>query len=168
MFARMFASVVKIPEFRSLILRIPLAVAVSVGKEAFLGSSLFLITPRSAQRRIASQLVERVEKSDGLKGVARRSRTDFLLDPPLVDAVLHKSHLKAQVEVVNKPVPKFQSLRKVVSCVHVKQRKRDGRRIEGLVSQIGHDDRIFAAGKKQNRSFDLGRHFAKDKDSLGF
>ena len=49
MFTHPFFAVKKVPEFRTLIFRIPLAEFIAVGKKSFLGPGFFFVTSSTAQ-----------------------------------------------------------------------------------------------------------------------
>ena len=50
--------------------------------------------------------------------------------------------------------------------VDVQQREGDGRGIKRFFRQVDHHDGIFAAGKEQERAFELGGDLAHDEDRL--
>src|SRR5690606_3466902 len=52
--------VVKVPQFRPLVLRIPAVARSAEGKYPFLGPALFLVAPGSAESRIETIMVERL------------------------------------------------------------------------------------------------------------
>src|SRR5215469_18212358 len=56
------ARVKKIPEFGALILRVPLAMRITKGVDALLGTGFFLVAPRSAKGRVEPSLSKRIEQ----------------------------------------------------------------------------------------------------------
>ena len=70
MFARIDAGVVKIPDFRPLVFRVPLAEAVAEAEETFLGAGLFLVAPRAANQAIKLKFLNGREQRGDLQLVA--------------------------------------------------------------------------------------------------
>ena len=69
-FAGIDARVVKVPDLRPLVFRVPLAEAVAEAEEAFLGAGLFLIAPRAADAAIEPKLLDRRQQGGDLQAVA--------------------------------------------------------------------------------------------------
>jgi len=148
MFALVFATVVEIPEFRSLLLGLPLSKTVAVRKKAFLGARLFFIAARAADGSVKLQLGDSVQQGDRLQHVAAGMRSRFLDSPALVDRVLNVAHDQLGVHLPDEPVAEGQGFREVVPCVDVKQGERDATRPECPPRQVDHHDRVFAPEKR--------------------
>src|SRR5207249_3570342 len=69
-FAGLDAAVIEIPQFRPLVLGIPLAVAVAERIDAFLGTGFFLIAPGAAEGCVEPALAEGVQQGGGLQKLA--------------------------------------------------------------------------------------------------
>src|SRR5262249_29411901 len=69
-FAGIDAGVVKIPAFRPLVFRVPLAEAVAEAEEALLRAGLFLVAARAADQAIEPELLDRREQRGDLEPVA--------------------------------------------------------------------------------------------------
>ena len=52
--------------------------------------------------------------------------------------------------------------------VHVQQRKRNGRRMKGLLRQTQHHRRVLTNGVKHHWLLELGGHLTHDVDAFGF
>ena len=66
----MVAAVVKIPKFRALVLRIPLAERVAEGIDAFFRAGFFFVAARAAERRVETAFGQRVEQRARLQQAA--------------------------------------------------------------------------------------------------
>ena len=69
MFTGLFATVVEIPELGSLLLGIPLAELVAVGKDAFFRSGLFLVAAPATEGSIEFQLSDSIQQGNSLQRV---------------------------------------------------------------------------------------------------
>ena len=69
-FAGIEAGVVKIPDFRPLILRIPLAEAVAETEEALLRAGFFLVASRAADAAVEPKFLDRREQGGNLQAIA--------------------------------------------------------------------------------------------------
>ena len=69
-FAGIEPGVVEIPDFRPLVLGIPLAEGVAEAEESLLGARLFLIATRAADAAIEAKLLDRREQRGNLQLVA--------------------------------------------------------------------------------------------------
>src|SRR5690606_28648866 len=98
MFAGVAAPVEEVPELGSLVLRVPLTEAVTVGEEALLGAGLFLVAAGATHCRVDLQLGDGVEERHRLERVAARVRPRLLDDAAAVDRVLDVADEKVRVE----------------------------------------------------------------------
>ena len=146
-FARVEARVVEVPDFRSLVLRIPLAKTVAEAEEALLGAGLFLVAPRTADAAVELEFIDRGEQRGDLQPVPadlawRRH------GPALRDRILHPADDEPRAEFPGATVAEFVHLGKMVPGIHIEQRHGGSRRAEGLLRQAKETDRILAAGEE--------------------
>lgn len=163
----MVASVEKVPQLRTLVLRVPLAEIIAVRKETLLGPRLFLVAAPAAEAGRELVLLDRVEQRHRLQRVARGVRSLLFLDPPPVNRVLHVTDLQPRPELLRERIPVSDRLREIVPRVDVQQRERDLRRPERLGREVRHDDRVLPAGKQQRRVLELRRGLAQDENRFG-
>ena len=164
MLAGMVASVEKVPQLRTLVLRVPLAEIVAVRKETLLGPRLLLVAPPAAQAGRELVLLDRVEQRHRLQRVARSVGALLFLDATLVDRVLHLTNHQLRPDLLRERIPVSDRLREIVPRVDVQQRERDLRRPERLRRQVRHDDRVLPAGKQQRRVLELRCGLAQDEN----
>ena len=79
--ARVVPAVEEVPQLRTLVLRVPLAEIVAVGKKALLGAGLLFVAPATAEARGEFVLLNRVEQGHRLQRIARSVGAFLLLDP---------------------------------------------------------------------------------------
>ena len=137
-------------------------------EEALFGAGLFLIASRAAHGGVVLALFEPVEQGDGLQFVAAGAGAFLLGDAAVVDGVLHVFDDQLRVDVLHELVAVGDRFREVVAGVDVHHGKGCARGPEGLAGDVRHDDRIFAAGEKQDGLLELCGHFANDEDGFGF
>jgi len=167
-FAVLFAPVEQIPEFRALVFWIPLAEAVPVGKEALLGAGLFLVAAPAAEAGVEAVCLDGIKQGDRLQGVARGVGAGFFADPARADAFLDRPYHKAGLQVVPEAVPVFECFREIVAGINVQKGHGEPARPDRLGRDVGQNDRILAAGKKQGGLIELGEGFADDEYGLRF
>ena len=61
------ARVEQVPQLRPLVLRVPLAVRIAEGIDAFLGARFFFVAPRAADSRVEAAFRQRIEQSPRLQ-----------------------------------------------------------------------------------------------------
>ena len=167
-FAGVLASVEEVPEFGSLVLRIPLTEVVAMREEAFFGTSLFFIASAATEAGVVLVLLDRVEERDGLKFVARGVGAFFLDDASGIDRFLHEADDQVGADEVDEFVAVGHGLIEVVSGIDVDEWEGHACGPEGFACKPCHDDRVLAAGKEQGGILKLRGGFAKDEDRLGF
>src|SRR5258705_8310814 len=69
-FPRMDARIIKVPNFRALVLRIPLPETVAKAEEALFGTGLLFIPARAADAAIETELLDGSQKGGNLQAVA--------------------------------------------------------------------------------------------------
>ena len=168
MLALMLPPVEDIPEFRSLVLGIPLPEIIPVRKEALLGPGLLLVTPATSQRRIEAVLPDGVQQGGDLQAVPRGIGSLLLLHAPFIDGLLDRSHNQTRPQLFCKGIAVVDGFPEVVAGVNVHQRKGKAGRPEGLAGQVSHHDGILPAREEQGRILELGRRFPQQKDGFGF
>ena len=87
--------VVQAPQFRALVLRVPLTEAVAEGEHPLLGAGLVLVAAAAAEDGVEAAVLDPFQQGDGLVAVAAFQRVADL-DPAGVDQVLHRGHLQPQ------------------------------------------------------------------------
>ena len=164
---RVVTTVEEVPQLRTLVLRVPLAEIVAVGKKALLGAGLLFVAPATAEARGEFVLLDRVEQSHRLQRIARSVGAFLLLDPTLVDRILDMADDQPRPEFFGERVPVSDGLGKIMAGIDMEERKRNFRRPEGLGGEVGHNNGILAAGKKQGRILKLRGRLAQDKNRFG-
>jgi hypothetical protein len=162
--AEVDATVVEVPELRPLVLRVPLAELVAEREHPLLRARLVLVAPGAAEGRGEPILLERVEQHRRLDPVAGAVRR--LLHQAALQRLRHAGDEELDAELRHAPVAELQDLGEVVAGVDVHHRERDPRRVERLLRQPQHDDRVLAAAEQQHRPLQLGDHLADDVDRL--
>ena len=165
----MLAAVVEIPQFRALVLGIPLAKASRWEKKRSLARAF------SSSRRAPPRAASNLNSANASSSVTVCSALRLAVGPvsstarALVDGVLHRAddQLGAQFD---RPVRHGMSrvsgkLWPVSMC---SSGKGDLAGVERLSRQVGHHDRVLAAGKEQHGPFKLGRDFAHHVDGFRF
>ncbi|GAA2781428.1 hypothetical protein GCM10020219_061110 [Nonomuraea dietziae] len=161
------ARVVEVPQFGTLILRVPLAELVAEGEHPLLGAGLLLVAPGTTEDRVELVVLDRVEQRGGLQAVARGAPPCLLGDAAGVDGVLDAGHHQPGAELGGAPVTELDDLGEVVPGVDVHEREGDRRRPEGLLRDAQHHDGVLATGEEQTRALELRRHLTHDVDGLG-
>ena len=133
-------------------------------KEAFLGTSLLLISSGATDGCIEFIFLQGIEQGSGLQFVAGSIITRFFLHFSLVDAFLHAAHDEFGSEFFRQFITILDGFLEVMSCVDVQQREWNLRRIESLVGEICYHDRILATRKEDDWTFELGSYFAEHVD----
>ena len=159
--------VVKIPDFRPLVFRIPLAERIAEAEKTFLGAGLFLVAPRAADGAVELKFLNRAEQHGNLKLVAadlagRRVRDAFF------ERLVHRADDELRAELFRAAVAELDEFGKFVAGFDVQKRHRNVRRTERLFREAQQADGILAAGKEQGGTFKLGGDFAHDVNRLGF
>jgi hypothetical protein len=69
---------------------------------------------------------------------------------------------------IHQPVPEFDGLDEVVTCIDVDQRERNLRWMKGFFRQMYHHDGVFTAGKEQRWTLELSGDFPHYMDGFIF
>src|SRR6266853_1843777 len=138
------AGVVKTPQLRALVLRVPLAEFVAERKHAFLGARLFLVSAGPADRGIETELGDRLQQRYRLRGIpafvgpAKPHRS-------AAHRILERAHDDPLAELRCTRVAERDYLREIMPGVDVHERKWKLRGAEGFLGQAQQHDRILAA-----------------------
>ena len=159
------AAVVQAPQLGALVARIPLAELVAQRDDPLLGARLVLVATGAAEDGVVPAGGDRVEQRQRLQRVA--GAVGALLQPAVVDVVLHAGDFEADAEPRDGLVAERQHLGEVVAGVDVQHRERARAREERLRRQVQHDDGVLAAGEQQHGALELGDDLADDVDRLG-
>src|SRR5205814_5380641 len=89
MFTRSFQSVQQHPRFRTLRLRIPLAIGASVGEKPLLRASFLFVAPSTAEQGVNAQFIDRVDERDALQHVAACVRTRLFVTTAAINRILN-------------------------------------------------------------------------------
>ena len=125
MLAALVAAVVQPPQFRPLVLRVPLTELVAMAVHALLGTGALLVAPGPAEDGIEAMLRDGVEQGDGLQRVAAGTWTGVLDDPTGVDRVLHRRDDELDTELLHRAIAELDQLGEVVTGVDVHDRERE-------------------------------------------
>ena len=166
--AHVLAAVKEVPQLGALVFGVPLAVAVAMRKEAFLGARLFLVAAGAAEGSVKAELGQGVEQGDRLQPVARGVGAVFFDHAAAVDRVLDVADDQLDIVAFRQVIAEVERFLEVVARVDMQQREGDAAGGEGAARQLDHDNRVLAAGEEQDRAFKLRGHFAHDKDGFGF
>lgn len=138
------------------------------GKNALLGTRLFLVSARAAEGSVEAMQVKRLTKTFRLHdiGVDRRTVGERIDAPPNaisvdVDEEI-QSEFQCDLTAESDHLPEFPGR---IDVQHGKGRLG---RIKGLHRKMQHDGRVFADGIKHHRLLTLGNHFTHDEDAFGF
>ena len=159
--------VVQVPQFRTLVLRVPLAELVAEAHDAFLGAGLFLVAAGAADAAVEAELLDGFKQRHRLVLVARFARV-LEHHSAALHRILDRTHDQALTQFSRTLVAEGNDFRVVVAGVDVYQRERKLARAESLLGHAQHADRILAAGEEQGRVRALTGHLAHDVDGLGF
>ncbi|OQC14426.1 MAG: hypothetical protein BWX79_00880 [Alphaproteobacteria bacterium ADurb.Bin100] len=155
------------PELGALGLGLPLAEAVAVAEDAFLGAGLFLVTAGAADECIEAELLDGFEQCDRLVHVAAFARVGQAHGAAR-HRVLHAAHDQFGVQLLRAGVAEIGDFHEVVTGVDHQQRVGDATRAESLFGALEHHQRVLAAGEQQRRALEARGHLAQDEDGLLF
>jgi hypothetical protein len=108
------------------------------------------------------QRLQQDRRLDPVPGAVRRQ-----LHEPTVQSFLHAGHDELHADLGDPAIAELQDLGEVVPGVDVHHRERDPGRVERLLREPEHHDRVLAAGEQQHRTLELGGHLAEDVDRFG-
>src|SRR5580698_10037101 len=166
-FTLALAGIIDIPEFRTLIFRIPALVGGTKRKDALLGAGLFLIAACAAECDIEAVLRERLLQSLRLPKVGMQAAVIEGVDAPShgVRILMHDElHAAARRDIV----AHFVHGAKLPARIHVQEWKGWNARIECLAGQMQHDGAVLACRTEHYRFFTLRNDFTHDVNAFGF
>ena len=129
------AGIEQVPQFRPLILGIPLALRIAKRVNALLGARLFLVAPRSAKCRVESTRRKRVQQRFRLEQPAASLRAEDKRIRALLQCFAVLMHDQFGADFARVRIAKLDHFRKFVAGVDVQQRKRDFPRIKSFLRQ---------------------------------
>lgn len=135
-------------------------------EETLLGTGFLLVATRSADCCVELVFFDSVEQGSCLQAVAAGIVTRLLPDAPRVDRLLHGADDQLRPEAFDQSVAIGDCFTEIVPGIDVQQRKWNPSRIKGLVSQMGNDYRVLAAGEQDDRTFELFRHLTQHVDGF--
>ena len=168
MLAHILLCIVDIPELRPLVFGIPLAELIPMRENAFLGAGFLFVPARSADGGIELSGCQGVEQCDGLQLVAAGVVAGLFPHASFVDGFLDGSDGQVGSQAGNQFVPIGQGFGEIMPRVDMHQAEGYFGRPERLPGQVGEDDGVFPAGKKDARPLELRRHLAEDENRLRF
>src|ERR1035437_2396546 len=146
-FAHPFLSVENVPEFRSLVLGVPLAKFIPVRKEPFLCAGFFFVTPAPANGCIKFVLLDGIQKGYRLKYIPAGIVALFLDDPSRVDRFLDRTHDQPGMEFFHERITELQGFFKIMAGIDVDEWKKNPGWPKGLLCKVYQHDRILTPGK---------------------
>ena len=164
----MVATVEKIPQFGTLVFRVPLAEVVAVGEEALFGAGFLLVAAAATEAGVVLVELDGVEQGDSLEFVAGGVGAFFFNDAAAVDGVLDGADDEGGADEFHELVAVGHGFVEIVPGVDVDEREGHAGGPKGLAGEPGHDDGVLAAGEEQGGVLELGGRFAKDEDRFGF
>ena len=161
------ASVVDVPELRSLVLGIPAVEAIPEAEDALLGPGLLLVTTGAAEGRIEATGVEGLLEGLGLHDVGVVPGPVVEGVDPVSDTIRVGVDDQVEAQLGGGPVPELDHLPELPGGVHVQYRERDLPGEERLAGDVQEYRRVLADGVHHHRALELGDHLAHDVDGLG-
>ena len=157
--------VVKVPELRALVLRVPAVRCSPEREDPLLRAALFLIAARPAKRSVKAVVIERLLQPFRLPHVGMQGTMIERVDPALlrfgimVDKQFHAALLRH-------PVTQLVHVLELPGRIDVKQRKRRRRGIKGLARKMQHHGRILADAVEHHWLLRLRNNLAHDMNAL--
>ncbi len=167
-FAGRDAAIEDIPQFRTLVSRIPDMVFRTEREHALLGSAQLLVATRSSERSIEAVRSQGLLQCVGLHhagvgGGAVLDRVDALLEPCAIDV-----DDQIEPETLHGFIAKPDHVAEFPGGVDVQQRERQIRRMECLPCQMQHDRRVLADRIEHDRLAAFSDDFTEDEDRFRF
>ena len=125
-----------VPQFRALILRIPLAKLITMAEESLLCSRLFLVAACTTNSSIEMIFLYRIQQCGSLQLISRSIITGFLFHTTSINTLLHRTNYQFCPKSLCKRIAIIYRLLKIVTCVDVHQGKRNLGRIERLICKM--------------------------------
>ena len=155
------------PQLGPLRLGLPLAKAVAVTEDAFLGARLFFVAPRAADQGVEAEFLDGFQQRDRLVHVARFTRVGQAHGAAR-HAVFDAAHDQLCFQFRSALVAEVGHFGEVVASVDHQQRVRNAARAKGFLCAAQHHQRILAARKQQRGALERGGDFAQDEDGFFF
>ena len=164
--ALLHLAVVEVPQFRTLVLRIPAVLAVTEGVDTLLGPGLLFVATGTTEGGIEAVLVQCLLEPFGLHdvgvlGTAIREGVHVLRHTLGVDV---GDQLKAHL--LDHLGAKAVHLLELPARVDMQHRERQLAREKGLARQVQHYGRIFADGIQHHRVAELCSDLTNDMDAF--
>jgi len=166
--ARRDARVVEVPQFGTLILRVPLSARVAKREDALLCARPLLVAPRAAERGVVAAFAQCIEECVRLQALAAEDRADRKWIRAVGQCRVIGMHAQIEAELARMAVAKLDHLPELVSGVDVQERKRRLLRMEGLLREAQHDRGVLADRIQHDRALELGHDLAEDVNALRF
>lgn len=159
-------AVVQVPQFRALLLGLPLSECIAQREDSLLGAGAFLVASGTAEHGVEPVLGDRVEERNGLQRVA--DAVGALGETSVGEVLLDAGHVQAQVVLRNHVVAEIQHLLQVVPGVDVQQCERQGSWPERLDGQMQQNRRVLATREQDDWALEFAGHLSEDVDGFGF
>ena len=138
-------SIEQVPEFRTLVLGVPLTEVVTMGEEAFLRTGLFLVSSGATDAGIKLVFFDGVDEGRRLEAVAARVGASFFLHFAGIDGRLNAADDEAGAKVVDEVVTELNRLGEVVSRVDVDKRHGDAAWGKGFGCKVSHHNAVLSS-----------------------
>ena len=125
-----------VPQFRSLVLGVPLAEFVAVREYALLGAGLLLITACTTASAVKFMFGQGVKQRYGLQLVAAGVESLLLNNFSLINGFLHGTYHEVCTQTLYQVIAIDKSLGEIVAGIYVYKRERYLGRVESLVGKI--------------------------------
>ena len=166
--AFVYATIVYVPKFRALVLRVPLIELVAETEDAFLCPRFLFITSSSAEGSIELPFVQGIEQGFCLHQVGMH----FTAMREWSHTGLERLHVALYNQVPTMffciRVAELNHLAELPFRVDVHQRERHFARRESLFSKANHHAAVFADAIEHDGILEFCSHLSDDVDGLGF
>jgi len=167
-FARMNARVENVPEFGTLIARVPLAALIAKRKDAFFGAGTFFVAARAPDSGIETAVAQTVEKRGGFECAATALGAPVEGIGAFVEGGAVGVDDQVEAEFGGVAITKLDHFLEFVAGIDVQKREGNGAGKEGFLREAQQDGGIFADGIKQDGALAFGDNFAHDVNALRF
>src|SRR5262249_37082408 len=127
--------IVEVPQFRPLILRIPLTECVTEGEEPLLGARLLLVAPRPTDGGVEAIVAKTSKENLRFEEPATLLRAQNEWIRSRGDSRLVAPHEEVGADLLHVTVAKLVHLRELKARVHVHERKGNLPRAKGLLDE---------------------------------
>ncbi len=161
-------AVVEVPQFGTLVFRVPAMVAVAEGINPLLGPRALLVAPGAAKSRVEAVLVQSLLQRLGFHHVGVDPRAVGKRVDALAQAVFVDVDDQFQTQPLRLLVAKADHLPEFPGGIDMHQRKRRLTGIKGFQRQLQHHRGILPDRVQHHRLLELGGHLANDVNAFGF